>query len=172
MGTDIVPQSPKTTVSIPNFAWEIQQDLPELIRHHPTGVHVSHLHEYYGEPTARIMRAISYLVNKEKVTLHQAVNHSHYILPIGYVPATPHPELTDMQREVMDFIKNTCKAQNAKQLSTNYMQLARVLRRSAGGIRTCLARLEQLGYIQLQLNRLPGTQQTVLIVPLDHNLPS
>lgn len=149
--------------SLESFVWEIQQDLPRLIAEHPQGITVTHLHEEYGESTSRIMRALTTLEQKQKVKIHKAVNNSHYILPLHYDPKTKHANLTELQRNLIQFIESTCQKSNTTQLLTSYSQLARVLSCSAGGLQNCLLRLQKLGLIEILQPPKQGKQLTLLI---------
>lgn len=140
--------APLLKVSIDSFVYEVRSDLPRLITEHPNGVYVQHLHEEYGESPTRILRAFSLLEQRGVVTVHQAANNSHYILPVSYEVPTRFIELTDLQRSLLDFIIKTTQQENTTLLRTNYSQLSRALQCSTGGVRTSLARLEQLDYIK------------------------
>jgi hypothetical protein len=166
----------KLKPSLESFVWEILQDLPRLIAEHPQGITIAHLHEEYGESTARIMRALTTLEQKQKIQVFKAVNNSHYILPLNYDPKTKHADLTELQRNLIQFIETTCASNNTNQLLTSYSQLARVLKCSAGGLQNCLMRLQKLNLIHILQPPKQGKQLTLLIglgsdqKSVDHNL--
>lgn len=162
----LAQQTSKTSVakvSVEQFAQELVQDLPKLIAEHPAGVYVHHLHEYYGESPARILRAASLLETSKHIRVEQAANNSHYIVPYDYHPKVQFVELTDLQRRTIEFIIATITEQRAKTLQTNYSQLARLMVCSSGGIRTCLYRLVQLEYLQILSPSKQGKQSELLL---------
>jgi len=174
MSSHVEPKPKIRNTSIDKFAKEILADLPKLIEEHPEGVHISHMHEWFGEGAARILKACQYLKAHDLVELHQSASKAHYITPVAYIPGIPFPELTELQRKVALYISKTCKAQDATQLRTNYSQLSRILECSYGGLRTCLNRLVSLHYIYLSSPSKPGRQDQLVItlgqILVDHNL--
>lgn len=150
-------------VPIEGFAHEILQDLPRLMEEHPTGVSIHHLHQEYGERSARILKAISILEAKEKVTVHKAANNSSYILPIEGGQPTEFGDLSDLQRRTVIFIRDTCLKAGTTRLSTNYMQLMRIMNCSPTGLRTCVDRLVQLGYLVIEQPSRHGKQSDLII---------
>lgn len=154
-------------IPIDNFAYEIRTDLQTLIASHPTGVSIADLHEFYGESPTRIQRAITILEGKGVISIHRAANHQHYILPNGYKIAQPLAELTDLQRRLCLLLHETCaKAKTSPptiRMTTNYAQLARLLSCSNGGVRTCLQRLEQLGYLHIVAYSQQGKQDGLIL---------
>lgn len=150
-------------VPIESFAHEILTDLPKLMQDYPAGVTIHNLHIEYGESPARILKAISILESKELVTVHKAANNSSYIRPVSDGMPVEFGDLTDLQRRTLLFIRKTCEDAKTTRVSTNYMQLMRIMKCSPTGLRTCIDRLVQLGYLVIDQPSRHGKQSDLII---------
>lgn len=147
-----------------NFAFEILSDLPNLLKESPTGITIHQLHEYYGDSTTRIWRAISHLEHRHLIKVYQGPNGKMFILPPDQIPLPFNMgSLSDLQRNTVMFILNLCNQYKTAQVKTNYSQLARVLNCSATGIRTCVARLVELRYLAIVHPSAHGKQSDLIL---------
>lgn len=149
------------------FRDEIMSDLPRLIAEHPNGVYLSHMQEEYGESTARIKTVLEGLATDGKLTLLQSASHSFYVLPTNYKPPTAHPELTPLQRMVLFYLQQLSAHSATHQIRSNYSELARIIKCSHGGIKSCLERLETLQHIRIVNPSSRGVQTALLIQVID-----
>lgn len=150
-------------IPIENFAFEILGDLPDLMKEHPKGVMIQHLHAWYGDSPARILKAISILETKNRIRVYKATNNSSYILPSEAGLPDELGGLSDLQREACLLLRRICQDNKTTQVRTNYAQLARLLKCSATGIRTCIDRLVQLGYLVILEPSKHGKQSELLL---------
>lgn len=155
----------KRKIPIENFAYEIRQDLPELIAKYPDGILIQHFHDWYGEHPTRILKALTLLERKHALTVHSTASGTHYAVPVGYTLPTKFPELTDLQRRTLQLLLRT--ALNAvpptNKVNSNYSQLARLLSCSIGGLQTVLQRLQHYGHISILSTAQQGKQSGLLI---------
>lgn len=150
-------------IPIENFAFEILADLPKLLEEHPKGVMIQHLHAYYAESTVRIIKAITILEEKHHIRVYKAANHSSYILPLEAGLPDELGGLSDLQRGCCQLLRKICTDNKTTLVRTNYAQLARLLKCSATGIRTCIDRLVQLGYLNIVEPSKHGKQSELLL---------
>lgn len=150
-------------VSVESFAHELQIDMSRLIREYPNGIYFAALADEYGESTARILKAVQILVDRNVVEVRQAASNAYFVVPKNYKPDVPLIELTDLQRKLVAFLYLTSKAADNRLLSTNYSQLARKMQCSYGGLVTAVNRLVALEYLELR-------QATPLIVYITDKL--
>lgn len=150
-----------TKVSMESFVYELRMDLPRLYREHPTGISMNALHEEYGESIPRILRATQILEEKGVITIGQAENKVHFILPANkqLLPPIPYSTLTPLQRSLFQLL---VKSALNNRVRTNYTQLARILKCSQGGVRSSIDRLEHLHYLSLVEPVQPGKPSLVL----------
>ncbi len=150
----------KLVVPLTDFADEIRQDLPRLIKDHPRGIRISVLQEEYGETPIRIIRACNQLQELGYIRYVEGV--PSYIIPQGYTPpdARPYQDLTDLQRRLLLILASTTTPPNL--VKTSYAQISRLLRCSTGGARSALVRLQDLGYIAIVQNPIQGKAATVV----------
>ncbi len=159
-GSDVVAQ---LKIPIENFAFEILGDLPTLMAEHPKGVMVQHLHSWYNESPTRIIKAISILEEKHHIRVYKAANNSSYILPLEAGLPDELGGLSDLQRAACQLLRKICAENKTTMVRTNYAQLARLLKCSATGIRTCIDRLVQLGYLVIVEPSKHGKQNELLL---------
>lgn len=152
-------------VSMESFVYELRMDLPRLYEQNPTGITMHTLHQEYGEPIPRILRATQLLKDKGHIVIGQNASREHYILPAN-APApsehTPYADLTDLQRRLFTLLVTSRNPQN-NLVRTNYTQLARLLDCSQGGVRSSLDRLTTLKYLSTHTPAIPGKQASLVL---------
>jgi hypothetical protein len=153
-----------------DYAREIFNDLPTLIKEQPNGITLSHMMSYYGESAFRTVKALEILANQDKLSLHKTAANAYYVLPKGY--KAPIPEtllvLTELQRELFKFLVVTASRSTQKLVKTNYAQLARVMNSSIGGVKAAIHRLDHLAYVRIHKDSKRGfTDQLLLEVTKD-----
>lgn len=165
-------------ISYKDFALEILRDISTLQKEYSEGLYVTDLQEYYGESANRIMHALKHLEARGEGKLCTAVNRAYYFVPknaldsigIGTI------ELTELQRRVLSTIRMVCEGHGTTSLRTDYSQLSRVTSSSIGGLKLCIKRLSELGYIEIVEQSAVGQKAQMLIKLgqklLAHHLPS
>ena len=149
---------PSKTERVPvlSFAREISTDLEDLMFQHPTGIYLSDLQAYYGESIARIQKAVDILEGQRSIVKKKSPSNSYYILPASpdVIARTGTKQkfagLTELQMTVVEFFERECTRQQVVRLRTNYSQLTRILNCSYGGLKQCLKRLIDLGYLRIE----------------------
>jgi len=152
-------------VPLADYAEEVMEDLPKLIASYPTGVRITHLQAYYGETSSRTVKVMYMLAEQGRVHLGRTTSRAQYITPIGYEPPTKFPELTELQRKLLVYILDKCNSHipPASMIKTNYHQLSRIMNSSYGGMRACLKRLIELGYLHMTEQPKSGRQDGMVI---------
>lgn len=159
------------------FAAELAQDLTSLMVRYPNGIPTSVLHEEYGEPVPRIIRACMILQERGLIIFKDGT--PPYIIPTSFEPpiAQPYHDLTDLQRRLFFLLIETSGPTNL-QIQTSYYQLARLLDCSSGGARSTLERLATLNYITVLQPPIQGKVNSLILqlnkekIAVDHHLPS
>lgn len=162
----------KLQVGIEEFAHELHQDLPRLIKEHPKGLSIHHLRTEYGESAQRVVRAVGILERRAQIVV-STINHTLYIqLPKDSADADLDQitdqvdSLTELQNKTLHFIRKTCEAADTTRLATSYMQLARVLGCSSGGMQGCIKRLIHTKHLLLiQASRQGEVNSLILGLP-------
>lgn len=151
-------------IPVEEFARELLEDLPKLMEEYPDGIMFSDLREYYGETVSRISNACKLLATDDKIVIRMARhNNARFIMPKDFTTASRFPELTVLQRKVLELFIKQCRQYQTTRVRTNYSQLSRSIECSYGGIRTCIDRLSSLGYLTIASPGLRGKQAQMVI---------
>lgn len=149
-------------IPLEDFAKEIIEDFPVLYKDSPKGVSFSTLSEYYGEKMARVKAACELLRTQGVVQVVQSNSKSHFIVP-AFRALNPMLVLTELQADVLTKIAKTCREGQTSRLSTSYSQLSRLAGCSYGGLKACINRLTELGYLEIVSNSVRGKQNNLII---------
>ena len=156
------------SVSIPSkipledFAKEIIEDFPALYKDNPKGISFNTLSEYYGEKLARVKAVCELLRTQGLIQVAQTNSKAYFILP-AFRTINPMLILTELQGDVLTKIAKACRQGNTTQLSTSYSQLSRLANCSYGGLKACMNRLIELGYLEIISNSVRGKQNNLII---------
>lgn len=138
------PQSRKITAQ--DFSKEILTDLDSLITQNEMGVTISTLQDYYGESVQRVAKAIEILVQQDRIERHKGPK-GVTIWPKGYQTPRPHPELTTMQWNLLQWLQQNTNHKHI--VKTNFSQAAEQIHASLGGTKNTFHRLATLNHIKI-----------------------
>jgi hypothetical protein len=156
---------------IQEFADEIAEDLPTLLEQNPGGIYFSELMSFYGETITRVTKAVSILETKGDITLHAAASRAQFIVPKGVGLTILFPELSVLQRRVAIYARTLASQKQVTKVETDYSQLCRIMHCSYGGLRACIKRLQELGYLNIEEQSQRG-KQGCLVLSLHQKLLS
>lgn len=149
-------------VPFQDYCEEVFRDLPMLIQKYPAGVYISHLIDWYGESINRTVKVCETLATQGRCETHKSASHAIYIVPIGYSPTVPLPELTELQRTLVLLVLQY-EHRHKQAYTTSYVHLSKTLTSSYGGVRNIVRRTCQLGYLILESSPSRGKVDSVVL---------
>ena len=159
---------PTSGIPLGKYAQEILEDLPELMENNPQGILISQFCDFYGETTSRTYRACRLLSEAGKITLFKTSSNAFRVLPFNETTPDALLRLSIRQRRLVKFFVELCEQKFSQRIKTDYSQLSRLTNCSYVGLRSNMVRLEQLGYIKIEISSVKGKQGGLIVVVQDH----